>query len=241
MMRLPFTKMQAQGNDFIILDGRHTELPALNETFVRTICERRYGVGCDQLLLLAPFDKADASLRIFNNDGSEAANCGNGLRCVADLLMCETGRTELRIALADRIVRAGRSQHGVRVEMGEAVVTGRSEAHVDVHVGNLHRVFFEATEEFPDDCNIEIVSGRVADHLYIDIIERGAGRTPACGSGACAAAAAIWHLEGHQRPQTVEMPGGSVIVSGTRDNIVLEGSVRRTFTGIYALAAEQGN
>lgn len=237
MKRLPFTKMQAQGNDFVVLNGLHSELPEMNEAFVRTICERRYGVGCDQLLVLQPHDAADARLRIFNNDGSEAANCGNGLRCVGDLLMHETGKPEIGIVLLDRIVRAGRSQHGVRVEMGEAVVTGRSEAHVDVHIGNRHRVFFEATEAFPDDCNIEIVSGRVADHVYIDIIELGAGHTPACGSGACATAAAIWHLEGHQRPQTVEMPGGTVIVSGNSDHIVLEGSVSRTYEGMYSFDA----
>jgi diaminopimelate epimerase len=237
MKHIPFTKMQAQGNDFIVLNGLNAELPELTGDFVRTITERRYGIGCDQLLVLAmlPDDQTDAILRIFNNDGSEAANCGNGLRCVGDLLMREMDKSQVSIALQDRIVKAERTADGVRVEMGTAKITARTEAHVDVDIGNAHRVFFEATEEFPTDCNIEIVTGQIADHVFIDIIERGTGHTPACGSGACATAAAIWHIEEHNRPQTIEMPGGTVTVSGSLDNMVLEGTVSQTFEGIYSL------
>lgn len=230
---LPFTKMQAQGNDFVILDGLKEKLPEISEEFVRRITERRYGVGCDQLLVLLPHDSADALMRIFNSDGSEAANCGNGLRCVGDLLMRELGRDEVSIALADRIVKARRTENGIAVEMGSAKTTSRTQAHVDVEIGNPHSVYFEAIEEFPTDRNIEIVTGQVADHVYIDIIERGAGRTLACGSGACATTVAVWFTEGHTRPQIIEMPGGKVMVSGSPDNLILEGSVQTIFSGIY--------
>jgi len=232
-IHFPFTKMQAQGNDFIILNGLETDLPELSEPFVRTITERRYGIGCDQLLVLLPSDNADAAMRIFNNDGTEAANCGNGLRCVGDLLMRELQKDSVNIALADRIVAATRGEFGIQVKMGSAIIENQTETHVDVNIGNPHSVFFEATESFPHDRNIEIVTGQVADHVYIDMIERGAGRTPACGSGACATAVAIWAVEGHERPQTVEMPGGTVTVSGSAQNIILEGSVATVFTGHY--------
>ena len=235
---LTFTKMQAQGNDFVILNGLADKLPELTTDFVRNITERRYGIGCDQLLVLRPSDKADAAIQIFNNDGSEAANCGNGLRCVGELLMHQSGKESVSIALADRTVRASRSESGIAVEMGAAVATEQFEAHVDIEIGNAHRVFFEATEEFPEDRNIEIVTGQVADHVYLDIIERGAGRTLACGSGACAATAAIWLVEGHTRPQTIEMPGGEVTVSGSPDNLILEGPVKTIFTGNYNPAKE---
>ncbi|MFQ5519558.1 MAG: diaminopimelate epimerase [Mariprofundus sp.] len=234
--KLPFTKMQAQGNDFIILNGLTTELPELTEQFIRTITERRYGIGCDQLLALQPSESADAAMRIFNNDGSEAANCGNGLRCVGELLMLSLGKKRVSIALADRVVKATRSEHGVQVEMGAATITGKTEAHTDVEIGNPHSVFFETVEDFPTDRNIEIVTGQIADHVYIDIIERGVGHTPACGSGACATAAAIWTAEGETRPLTIEMPGGTVTVSGTIDKLILEGSVKQTFSGIFSLA-----
>ncbi len=231
MNMIPFIKMQAQGNDFVILNGLKEELPEIDEEFVRNITERRYGIGCDQLLVLQPHSEADACIHIYNNDGSEAANCGNGLRCVGDLLMRELGRDEVSIALADRTVKSRRTENGIAVEMGRANVTSKTPAHVDVEIGNPHSVFFEAVESFPEDRNIEIVTGQVADHVYIDIIERGAGRTLACGSGACATTTAIWHVENHTRPQTIEMPGGKVTVSGTPDNLILEGGVEMVFTG----------
>ena len=228
---IPFTKMQAQGNDFVILNGLRDNLPELDEAFARNICERRYGIGCDQLLVLLAHNESDAFMRIFNNDGSEASNCGNGLRCVADLLMRELNKESVTIALKDRSVTAKRTDNGIAVEMGPATVSAQTEAHVDIEIGNAHSVFFEATEAFPEDRNIEIVTGQVADHVYLDIIERGAGRTLACGSGACAATAAIWHVEGHCRPQTIEMPGGEVTISGSPDNLILEGSVGIVFAG----------
>jgi len=235
MTALPFTKMQAQGNDFIILNGLNNQLPELTEAFVRTITERRYGIGCDQLLVLQASDSADAAIRIFNNDGSEAGNCGNGLRCVGELLMVAAGKSKVNIALADRIISAERSDAGIRVDMGSACISEQTDAHVDVEIGNAHSVFFEAVEEFPADRNVEIVTGQIADHVYIDIIERGVGRTPACGSGACATAAAIWHIESHVRPLSIEMPGGTVTVSGTPDNLILDGAVKQTFEGIFSL------
>jgi len=233
---VPFTKMQAQGNDFIILNGLNSKLPNLTEAFVRSITERRYGIGCDQLLVLEVCETADASMRIFNNDGSEAGNCGNGLRCVGELLMSGTGKDHVLIALTDRTIRAERTASGIRVEMGAAIISGKTDAHIDIEIGNPHSVFFEAVEDFPADRNVEIVTGQIADHVYIDIIERGAGHTPACGSGACATAAAIWHSESHVRPLSIEMPGGTVTVSGTQDNLILEGAVNKTFEGVFSLA-----
>jgi len=235
MSTLPFTKMQAQGNDFIILDGLERELPDLTTQWVRRITERRYGIGCDQLLVLTPHTSADAAMRIFNNDGSEAANCGNGLRCVGKLLMQKLGKESVTIALSDRLVMAEAGINGICVEMGAASITDATDSHIDINIGNEHRVFLETTEEFPNDRNVEIVTGQIVNHIYIDIIERGAGHTPACGSGACATAAAIWHSEGETRPLTIEMPGGTVTVSGCPKNIILEGPVTQTFSGEFTV------
>lgn len=230
-MKLRFAKMQAQGNDFVILDGRHQALPEMTEERIALLADRRLGIGCDQVLVLTPDESADASMRIFNPDGSEAGNCGNGLRCVGWLLLEGSDRDHVSIALPDRTVRVRHGNVGVQVEMGEARITESSARHVDVELGNPHRVFFEATEDFPADRNIEIVTGRIGRHAYIDIIERGAGRTPACGSGACAVAAAIWQADGNTEPVTVCMPGGEVQVSGDAEHLILEGSVTHVFDG----------
>lgn len=233
-MSLPFIKMQAQGNDFVILDGLSHSLPETDEGFIRQICDRRLGIGCDQLLLLLPDDAADSRMRIFNNDGSEAENCGNGLRCVAHLLLHRLKKSEVYIALPNRQIRASRTDEGILVDMGPARILEQNESFADVEIGNLHRVFFETPEEFPTDRNVEIVTGQVANHVWIDILERGAGCTPACGSGACAAAAAIWSAEENIQPLVIEMPGGAVAVRGTLEQMRLAGTVTQVFSGNYA-------
>ena len=83
-MQLPFTKMHGLGNDFVVLDGITTAL-VLDPDRVRKLCDRRRGVGADQLLLVEPPTEADADFRyrIFNADGAEVGQCGNGARCVA--------------------------------------------------------------------------------------------------------------------------------------------------------------
>ncbi|MDQ6986424.1 MAG: diaminopimelate epimerase [Mariprofundaceae bacterium] len=235
MNTLPFHKMHAQGNDFVILDGRNVPLPELTQTLIIDIAERRRGIGCDQVLALLPDDDCAAAMRIFNNDGSEAETCGNGLRCAGALLLEEKGADSLHIRVGERTVRIQGGSDGICVHMGEAHIGDTTDAHVDVNIGNPHRVFFTATEEFPNDRNIEIVSGQIADEVYIDIIERGVGHTPACGSGACATAVAIWHQDKHQRPQHIHMPGGTVLVSGSANDVLLEGPVSFVCSGEYRL------
>ncbi|HKJ83240.1 MAG TPA: diaminopimelate epimerase [Mariprofundaceae bacterium] len=235
MSTLPFVKMQAQGNDFVIIDDRGKMLPELDAHFVRRLADRKLGIGCDQVLLLLPGDKAEARLRIFNSDGSEAGNCGNGLRCIGYLLLEESGLNTVSIELNERVVQASETDGSIRVEMGVAEVTDRNDVHVDVEMGNPHRVFFAATEVFPKDRNNEIISGQIGDDVYIEIIERGVGHTQACGSGACAVAVAIWTTEQHTRPQKIHMPGGIVTVSGSPDALELSGSVERVFSGEYQL------
>ena len=89
-----FIKMHGLGNDFVILDGRQTAI-RLSEDAVRAIADRHTGVGCDQLIVIEAAkvsSGADAFMRIRNADGGEVEACGNAVRCVASLIMVETGR-----------------------------------------------------------------------------------------------------------------------------------------------------
>ena len=83
-MRLPFTKMHGAGNDFIVLDGV-TRSIVLKPEQIRRLADRRFGVGCDQVLVVEPpiSPGADFRYRIFNADGTEVEQCGNGARCFA--------------------------------------------------------------------------------------------------------------------------------------------------------------
>jgi diaminopimelate epimerase len=83
-MRLKFTKMHGLGNDFVVIDAMNQQL-AMTAELTRTLADRRRGVGCDQVLLVEPAQTAttDFHYRIFNADGSEVGQCGNGARCFA--------------------------------------------------------------------------------------------------------------------------------------------------------------
>ncbi len=81
IMKLQFIKMQALGNDFIIIDDRDSKLKNLKH-LSRKLCDRRFGIGADQFLVLCHSEKADFGMRTFNADGSEVEMCGNGIRCL---------------------------------------------------------------------------------------------------------------------------------------------------------------
>ncbi len=84
--RLEFTKMHGAGNDFVVLDGRGDDLPAL-EPLARRLLDRRFGIGGDQLLVVRPSSVADARMDIHNPDGSRAEMCANGIRAFAKWLL----------------------------------------------------------------------------------------------------------------------------------------------------------
>lgn len=92
MTPLPFRKMHGLGNDFVVLDARTQDLP-MTPARAAAIADRRFGVGCDQFIVMEPGgDGADVFMRIRNPDGSEAGACGNATRCIASLVAAEGGR-----------------------------------------------------------------------------------------------------------------------------------------------------
>ena len=81
-MILPFTKMHGAGNDFVVIDAVKKPVK-VNAALAKKLCDRRFGAGCDQLLILEKSKTADFRMRIMNPDGSEVEMCGNGIRCAA--------------------------------------------------------------------------------------------------------------------------------------------------------------
>ena len=163
---LPFVKMQGLGNDFVILDGRETPLD-LTADDARAIADRHLGVGCDQVITLQPSKHADVFMRIQNADGSEAGACGNVTRCVAKILMAETGKHNATIETLFDVLKADTAETGeIAVDMGvprlewneiplacemdtaamelEATFPDgrRVSSPVGVNIGNPHAVFF---------------------------------------------------------------------------------------------------
>jgi len=120
MRDLLFTKMHGLGNDFVVIDARKRKL-ALGDAAVRAIADRHKGVGFDQLLVLEKTKTkgADVFMRILNADGSEAEACGNGTRCVAQLVMREKGKDAVTVETVAGLLAAQSHGEGrVGVDMG---------------------------------------------------------------------------------------------------------------------------
>ena len=102
-MSYTFTKMQALGNDFVVFDAVRQSIPVTPE-WIRQIADRHWGVGCDQVLLVTPTDhpQADFGYRIFNADGIEVNQCGNGARCVGLFIQEKNLSAKKTVNLATR-------------------------------------------------------------------------------------------------------------------------------------------
>ena len=121
-MEIQFTKMHGLGNDFVVIDAINQEID-LSEDQVRFIADRHFGVGCDQLLLVeaAATDEVDFFYRIFNADGGEVEQCGNGARCFA-VFVREKGLTDkdfIRVETASGVIELQVQPDGqITVDMG---------------------------------------------------------------------------------------------------------------------------
>ena len=120
-MSFKFTKMQGLGNDFVVLDGVRQAL-RLDAATIRAIADRRFGIGCDQVLVVEPAQgDADLRYRIFNADGGEVEQCGNGARCFL-VYVREHGlsnKRELRVETAAGVIVPRLNDDGtVTVDMG---------------------------------------------------------------------------------------------------------------------------
>ncbi len=122
--------MQALGNDFILIDNRKSKLKNIN-SLSRILCDRRFGIGADQLLILTNSKRADFRMRIFNSDGSEVEMCGNGIRCLAKYIWDEKVKThyagrstqkQLFIETLAGIIHLQKARHLIRVDMGEPIL-----------------------------------------------------------------------------------------------------------------------
>ena len=130
MALIKFTKMHGLGNDFVMLDCRKQKIDGLAKK-AKKICDRHFGIGCDQIIVILPSKKADYRMQMFNADGSEAEMCGNGIRCFAKYLwdrkeriIRKKGAIEVETLagiIRPKIVKGGK----VEVDMGEPVLDGR--------------------------------------------------------------------------------------------------------------------
>jgi diaminopimelate epimerase len=135
MRELPFTKMHGAGNDFVVLDGIRDALPPI-EPLAARLCDRHFGIGADQLLVVRPSRTADFRMEIFNADGSQVEMCANGIRCFYKYLRDRghTAADEIGVETLSGVVRPRWAGEGrVRVDMGRPVL---EPAKIPTHLGS---------------------------------------------------------------------------------------------------------
>jgi diaminopimelate epimerase len=252
MAKISFSKMHGLGNDFMVLDGVKQKIK-LSPKQIRCWADRHTGIGFDQLLLLEKSKQRECDFlyRIFNADGKEVAQCGNGARCIAHFIHLKKLSRKKKLCLqtqTDKLETELLVPGKVRVAMGIPAFLPDT-----IDLGNPHTVLFVDDVEtapvatlgeqlqhdprFPHQINVGFA--QVADRrsLLLRVYERGVGETQACGSGACAAV-----IAGRQRSLlaetvSVQLRGGTLKVDwkGEGHPVFLTGPAEWVFDGIINL------
>jgi len=242
--KIPFIKMQALGNDFVLIKEEDLLQP-LTEAQIRRIANRREGIGCDQVILLKPAPGVDAAISFYNADGSEALACGNGTRCVAKYLKKDSGL----IKTPSHISRFQKEGEEITISLQEPrFLPSHSQGHC-IDVGNPHFVLFVdhlesislatlgPTIQPPEGINVEVAQVTSRSTIRVKVWERGVGITPACGSGACATGILALKLGLIENPPVyIEMEGGQMKVEwGPGQAPLLTGPAEFCFEGMVEL------
>lgn len=257
-MKIPFQKYQGTGNDFIMIDNRQLVFPKNNARLISAMCDRKFGIGADGLILLENHSNCDFRMVYFNSDGNESTMCGNGGRAIcrfaADLGFVDDTIVFEAIDGLHHAFLLPQSQ--VRIQMKEVTHLISSHEGLFLDTGSPHHV--QRVDELeslnvkklgaelrygqygPEGANINFVNTSSQDYFEVRTYERGVeDETLSCGTGVTAVALAM-HYWGIVTDHWVKIKtlGGILEVefqpteTGYRD-IWLIGPVAHVFEGVW--------
>jgi len=257
-MKISFEKYQGTGNDFVIVDNRKKEYSALTASHIRHICDRRFGIGGDGLMLLNEKAGYDFEMKYYNADGREGSMCGNGGRCLVKFAyQLGIHKTVYHFIAADGPHEAEIDTDGV-VSLKMHDVNHVSKFHGDylLNTGSPHYVRLVGdvmnvdvfkkgrdirySKEFEQDgVNVNFVEQLPdEDKILVRTYERGVeDETWSCGTGVAAAALICYHNENGFNDVGVKTLGGTLTVEFDRiddnhyTNIWLSGPAEKVFDG----------
>ena len=252
-----FYKYQGTGNDFVMVDNRNNAFSKNDTKLINFLCDRRFGIGADGLILLENASNADFRMVYYNSDGNESTMCGNGGRCIVAFAK------HLGIIEDDAEFMAVDGLHHAIIDENNVVSLQMKDVHsgtvyedyVFLDTGSPHHVeIVENLESFDvksigpqirysglygeKGTNVNFVSQAATDKFSVRTYERGVeDETLSCGTGVTAVAIAMKVLDKTEADSIVlETPGGELSVSFLQDgkqftNIFLTGPARMVFKG----------
>jgi diaminopimelate epimerase len=255
-MTIAFNKYQGAGNDFIIIDNRNNIFNPEDSSLINKLCDRKFGIGADGLILIKKTPGFDFEMVYFNSDGFEGSMCGNGGRCAADFAI-RSGIAEKTntFRAVDGIHKAISEDGLIRLKMNDVNQYRLVNENYSINTGSPHYVIFtrelenldvfnegkkirHSKEFLPGGTNVNFVEPE-ENGIYVRTFERGVeNETLSCGTGVTASAIASV-LSGHfvRGPVNVRTKGGNLSVEFDTEgekitNIWLCGPATFVFEGI---------
>jgi len=255
-MVIEFYKYQATGNDFIVIDDRKKEFDTEDSNLIASLCERKFGIGADGLILLRNHDKYDFEMIYFNSNGLQSSLCGNGARCIvsfASTLGIINQKTFFKAI--DGVHEASILDSDVCIKFNDISKVKRENDDYVIDSGSPHYVIFKkdidkldivnearkirnSNKYKEDGINVNFVSS--LNKNKIRTYERGVeNETFSCGTGAVACSVAL-HFSEVTSENDIEIStrGGVLTVSfeefnGTYKNIWLTGEAHLVYIGEF--------
>lgn len=257
-MSIQFLKYQGTGNDFIVLDNRDGAYQHLTNERVKLLCDRRFGIGGDGLMLLNLREGYDFEMIYYNADGQEGSMCGNGGRCLVkfahDLgihretyrFLATDGDHEAEIDPDGIVSLKMKDVNGVKVSHGDFILNTGSPHYVKMISNVMDYDVYRKGKEIrysaafaEQGINVNYVEQTGDDEIIVRTYERGVeAETYSCGTGVTAAALICYHNENGFNEVTVRTRGGKLSVEYDRidedhyENIWLCGPAEKVFEGV---------
>lgn len=251
---MKFYKYQGTGNDFVILDNRSLDFPKEDTKLVNHLCDRRFGVGGDGLILLENDPDYDFKMVYYNSDGNESTMCGNGGRCiVAFAHFLDIFEEKTKFDAIDGMHEAEIKNGIVKLKMIDVEKIFSNEDHSVLNTGSPHFVqFVDDVENYDvyhngnkirnndtykkEGINVNFATQLSENELFVRTYERGVeDETFSCGTGVTATALTFMK-NNHLKSINIKVLGGNLKVYAEKngegfDNIWLEGPAKQVFSG----------
>jgi len=238
-MQIEFFKYQGTGNDFVILDNRRQSFDKNDTKLIAKLCDRKFGIGADGLILLENHPSCDFKMVYYNSDGRESSMCGNGGRClVAFAKLLGIIDQNANFEAIDGFHQAYIENDLIHLKMQDVASVENYTNHVFLDTGSPHHVTL-VKDYFEKGTNVNFVEQVDTDIFSVRTYERGVeNETLSCGTGVTAVALAMHHMKKSSEAVRLLTPGGELKVVFKKttkgyEDIYLIGPACMVFKGTY--------